>query len=71
MVHDKRSERGRVESGGLSNGRQLREEARVVGVDRTLSPDSCSACGDKMRYMGHCKYWCMSCGFQLTCNDTI
>jgi hypothetical protein len=31
----------------------------------------CDACGAAMKPMGHCKYWCLSCGFLRTCNDTV
>jgi hypothetical protein len=32
---------------------------------------ACDACGAAMKPMGHCKYWCLRCGFLRTCNDTI
>lgn len=32
---------------------------------------ACDACGAAMKPMGHCKYWCLCCGFMRTCNDTI
>jgi hypothetical protein len=31
----------------------------------------CDACGAEMKPMGHCKYWCLQCGFLRTCNDVI
>jgi hypothetical protein len=31
----------------------------------------CDACGAPMKPMGHCKYWCLKCGFLRTCNDVI
>jgi hypothetical protein len=31
----------------------------------------CEACGAAMKPMGHCKYWCLRCGFLRTCNDVI
>ncbi len=31
----------------------------------------CDACGSPMKLMGHCKYWCLKCGFLRTCNDVI
>jgi len=71
MVHDKSADAGRNGLGrfsavGATDGTsELVENKPLVGVD------SCSACGEKMRYMGHCKYWCLACGFQLTCNDTL
>jgi len=40
---------------------------------RALEPDAiaCDACGAAMKPMGHCKYWCLRCGFMRTCNDVI
>ncbi len=32
---------------------------------------ACDACGSAMKPMGHCKYWCLRCGFLRTCNDVI
>ena len=32
---------------------------------------ACDACGAAMKPMGHCKYWCLRCGFLRTCNDVI
>ena len=37
--------------------------------DRGLA--RCDACGSEMKPMGHCKYWCLICGFLRTCNDVI
>ncbi len=31
----------------------------------------CDACGAEMKPMGHCKYWCLKCGFLRTCNDVL
>ncbi|HXN87159.1 MAG TPA: hypothetical protein VN867_13885 [Candidatus Binataceae bacterium] len=31
----------------------------------------CDACGSPMKPMGHCKHWCLRCGFLRTCNDVI
>ena len=31
----------------------------------------CDACGAAMKPMGHCKYWCLKCGFLRTCNDVM
>jgi hypothetical protein len=36
-----------------------------------LAEARCDACGAAMKPMGHCKYWCLSCGFLRTCNDTL
>ena len=33
--------------------------------------EPCDACGTPMKPLGHCKYWCLACGFQRTCNDVI
>jgi hypothetical protein len=32
---------------------------------------ACDACGSPMKPMGHCKYWCLRCGFLRTCNDVL
>ncbi len=32
---------------------------------------ACDACGAAMKPMGHCKYWCLRCGFLRTCNDVM
>ncbi|MFZ1886479.1 MAG: hypothetical protein WAU33_00500 [Candidatus Binataceae bacterium] len=32
---------------------------------------ACDVCGAAMKPMGHCKYWCLRCGFLRTCNDTM
>jgi hypothetical protein len=44
---------------------QTRDSAGEIGAE------ACDACGAAMKPMGHCKYWCLSCGFQRTCNDVI
>jgi hypothetical protein len=55
---------------------------RLISADPTKlerrAPDAaragaacCDACGAPMKPMGHCKYWCMRCGFLRTCNDVI
>lgn len=41
------------------------------GRSATCSDALCDACGAVMRAMGHCKYWCLRCGFLRTCNDVI
>jgi hypothetical protein len=33
--------------------------------------DACDACGEPMKYLGHCKWICLKCGFPRTCQDTI
>jgi hypothetical protein len=40
-------------------------------ADRTPAAARCDACGEAMKPMGHCKYWCLKCGFLRTCNDLI
>jgi hypothetical protein len=47
-------------------------ERQVCAAGETLLADvRCDACGAAMKPMGHCKYWCLSCGFLRTCNDTM
>ena len=36
-----------------------------------LPLDACDACGEPMKYQGHCKWRCLKCGFLRTCQDTI
>lgn len=52
---------------------QIRSE--LVGsectIDVATSLMCCDACGSEMQFMGHCKYWCRSCGFLRTCTDTV
>lgn len=36
-----------------------------------LPVDACDACGEPMKYQGHCKWRCMKCGFLRTCQDTM
>lgn len=38
-------------------------------IESTL--ETCDACGAPMKPMGHCKYWCLRCGFLRTCNDVL
>lgn len=41
-------------------------------VEGELSAQArCDACGAPMKPMGHCKYWCLVCGFLRTCNDVL
>ncbi len=54
-----------------------KEEAKIAlprasepAENRTGQP-RCDACGSEMKPMGHCKYWCLTCGFLRTCNDVI
>jgi hypothetical protein len=47
-------------------------ERWVCATEGGLSAEvRCDACGAAMKPMGHCKYWCLSCGFLRTCNDTV
>jgi hypothetical protein len=55
--------RAAVESRAAASG----GSARAPATD-TLA---CDACGTPMKPMGHCKYWCLACGFLRTCNDVI
>ena len=56
---------------------QRREGERPVGAQlpdlgrQDLPLDACDACGEPMKYQGHCKWRCLSCGFLRTCQDTI
>jgi hypothetical protein len=57
----------RIRSDSLSG-----RERQVCATDGALSADvRCDACGAPMKPMGHCKYWCLACGFLRTCNDTV
>jgi tRNA(Ile2) C34 agmatinyltransferase TiaS len=54
----------------------MKESDERAGSDRNEleeNPGSvrCDACGAPMKSMGHCKYWCLRCGFLRTCNDVI
>lgn len=68
------------------NRNRAREDEVMTGSDRSNPPETtdsnqrapadspaaaCDACGAPMRPMGHCKYWCLRCGFMRTCNDVI
>ncbi len=47
-------------------------ERQVCATGGALSAETrCDACGAAMKPMGHCKYWCLACGFLRTCNDTM
>ncbi|HUA32361.1 MAG TPA: hypothetical protein VMA09_02055 [Candidatus Binataceae bacterium] len=43
----------------------------VASGDLTTNVERCDACNAPMKPMGHCKYWCLRCGFLRTCNDVI
>jgi len=45
-------------------------QERVV-EDEVGAPVRCEVCSAPMKPMGHCKYWCLSCGFLRTCNDLL
>jgi tRNA(Ile2) C34 agmatinyltransferase TiaS len=52
----------------------MEDEQRVhEGEEKRPSEPTvaCDACGAQMKPMGHCKYWCLRCGFQRTCNDVM
>jgi len=48
-------------------------EKKSLGIKSVENRDAvhCDACGSPMKPMGHCKYWCLRCGFLRTCNDVI
>jgi hypothetical protein len=52
-----------------------RPQAKTIDSNQRAEADShsvaCDACCAPMRPMGHCKYWCLRCGFMRTCNDVI
>ena len=52
---------------------ESRDAAFADGGEQVRLADTvaCDACGSPMRPMGHCKYWCLACGFLRTCNDVI
>jgi hypothetical protein len=46
-------------------------ESTQIETESDSDAARCDACGSPMKPMGHCKYWCLTCGFQRTCNDVI
>lgn len=42
-----------------------------IETETELGAQRCDACDSPMKPMGHCKYWCLRCGFLRTCNDVI
>jgi hypothetical protein len=46
-------------------------EAQEFKTQSDRDAARCDACGSPMKPMGHCKYWCLRCGFLRTCNDVI
>ncbi len=48
-------------------------ESESLQIESEAEPGGtrCDACGSPMKPMGHCKYWCLRCGFLRTCNDVI
>ncbi len=52
-----------------SRGESSGKSSDVCAVDRGTV--ACDACGAPMKPMGHCKYWCLRCGFLRTCNDVM
>jgi hypothetical protein len=54
------------------DGSRTDDSSQVCAAGGALSREArCDACGAPMKPMGHCKYWCLACGFLRTCNDTI
>jgi hypothetical protein len=46
-------------------------ETKSPEIETHRTAQACDACGSPMKPMGHCKYWCLRCGFLRTCNDVI
>jgi hypothetical protein len=46
-------------------------ESPQIEPESNRDATRCDACGSPMKPMGHCKYWCLQCGFLRTCNDVI
>ena len=46
-------------------------ESHEFETQQDVNAARCDACGSPMKPMGHCKYWCLRCGFLRTCNDVI
>lgn len=63
------------EGGVMKAGERKDELQPAIGAAEScaLEPGAvaCDACGAAMKPMGHCKYWCLRCGFLRTCNDTM
>ncbi|HUY17728.1 MAG TPA: hypothetical protein VMV15_00765 [Candidatus Binataceae bacterium] len=59
----------------VGSDRSKHPEIETIDSDQRAPVDTsavaCDACGAPMRPMGHCKYWCLRCGFMRTCNDVI
>ena len=49
--------------------RRKDDSTEACAIDQNAVP--CDACGAPMKPMGHCKYWCLRCGFLRTCNDVF
>jgi hypothetical protein len=55
----------------VSDSDKDQSQARRIEPESDGSATLCDACGSPMKPMGHCKYWCLRCGFLRTCNDVI
>jgi tRNA(Ile2) C34 agmatinyltransferase TiaS len=50
---------------------KLRQFEKTQDSASEAGAQLCDACGAAMKPMGHCKYWCLKCGFLRTCNDVM
>jgi hypothetical protein len=64
-----------VEVAGMEQASGKNQDSSQVNAAESCAIEAgsvaCDACGAAMKPMGHCKYWCLSCGFLRTCNDVI
>jgi hypothetical protein len=65
----------RMASNDRSKNQESQDETGDGGIGDAIvlatNAMACDACGAAMKPMGHCKYWCLRCGFLRTCNDVI
>lgn len=55
----------------VESDRQREAASHDPEIQQDVNAARCDACGAPMKPMGHCKYWCLRCGFLRTCNDVI
>lgn len=55
----------------MESGKSRGSESPEIEAEVASGATRCDACGSPMKPMGHCKYWCLKCGFLRTCNDVI